>query len=82
MPVAYLIVPLLARAFYAIRTWPSIYTVELVEFVLIGLMMLWSSGFRADSRNVQTGRTGGAARAVGPSCTRWAAAGCVNPESP
>jgi hypothetical protein len=46
VPVAYLIVPLLARAFYAIRTWPSIYTVELVEFVLIGLMMLWSpAGF-------------------------------------
>lgn len=40
--VVYLIVLLLAPAFHAIRTWPSIWTVVLVVFVLIGLTMLWS----------------------------------------
>ncbi|MFL9868093.1 MFS transporter [Paraburkholderia fungorum] len=36
----------LLPAFYAIRTWPSIYTVVLVVFVLIGLMTLSSpAGF-------------------------------------
>lgn len=36
----------LLPAFYVIKTWPSIYTVVLVVFVLIGLMTLWSpAGF-------------------------------------